>query len=315
MGGSNRDDFSAKTKAVIAGRVNYICSNPGHRVFTMQAHSDPEKALGSGVAAHIRGAAPDGPRYDPSQPAVQRKHPRNGIWLCHSCSDLVDKDAARYTTEVLERWRDEQEAWITQQGGPSRLPEITIVTLEGLSQPLRGGRITGEDVALFREHRLKVKNADAGRLEAVRARIQLPERAWVMGVQRPAGVPIEISPERMTFEANVTGSGAVEFPDVTGLPTPSFTLSIGPLLPGDQIQVALISVPEESPFRPPLSLALSGSMSHYLEGQALYQRNQAFVSLPFVVPIEFDSTTRRLRSSPCEDDAGLRRRWHTEVSW
>jgi ribosomal protein L37AE/L43A len=46
-----------------------------------------------GVAAHISGAAPGGPRYDASMSSEARKSINNGIWLCANCARLVDGDA------------------------------------------------------------------------------------------------------------------------------------------------------------------------------------------------------------------------------
>ena len=36
----------------------------------------------------------------------ERSSLSNGIWLCQSCSHLIDTDEARYTVEVLNKWKD-----------------------------------------------------------------------------------------------------------------------------------------------------------------------------------------------------------------
>ena len=194
---SDRDEFAPQTKRVIAERACYVCSNPSHRTFTIQAHSDPEKSLSSGVAAHIRGAAQNGPRYDPGQSRAERRHPQNGIWLCHSCSDLVDKDETKFTVAVLEGWRSEHERWVANQGMVARLPEISISTLNGLSLPPTGGKITAAEIAFYRQHTMIVRNPGPHRIDGLSARLQLPERAIVGRVEKPPGVSAELKPQRM----------------------------------------------------------------------------------------------------------------------
>jgi hypothetical protein len=37
--------------------------------------------------------------------STDRRDIVNGIWLCRSCADLIDTDQARFTVEVLQRWK------------------------------------------------------------------------------------------------------------------------------------------------------------------------------------------------------------------
>ena len=102
---SNRDDFSLATKELLANRVGRKCSNPSCRKLTCGANTDPNKITNIGVASHISAAAKGGPRYDVSMTTEERKSFDNGIWLCQSCSKLIDTDTTRYTKEVLLRWK------------------------------------------------------------------------------------------------------------------------------------------------------------------------------------------------------------------
>lgn len=102
---NNRDDFSLATKELLANRVGRKCSNPSCRKLTCGANTDPLKITNIGVASHICAAAKGGPRYDESMTTEERKSFDNGIWLCQSCSKLIDTDTARYTKEVLHRWK------------------------------------------------------------------------------------------------------------------------------------------------------------------------------------------------------------------
>lgn len=103
--GNTRDDFTLATKELLANRVGRRCSNPNCRKLTCGANSDPEKVTKIGVAAHICAAARGGPRYDASMTPEERKSFENGIWLCQSCSKLIDTDITRYPKELLQSWK------------------------------------------------------------------------------------------------------------------------------------------------------------------------------------------------------------------
>lgn len=105
MARSNRDDFSPATIETLAKRVTYICSNPNCRKMTVGPNSNKNKSTNIGVAAHIKAAAPGGKRYDPSMTGEQRSDITNGIWLCQSCSKLIDTDEQKYTVELLNTWK------------------------------------------------------------------------------------------------------------------------------------------------------------------------------------------------------------------
>lgn len=91
-------------------RARARCSNPECRRETCEAHSEEDKAINTGFAAHITGASPGGPRYAPSLSAKERKSASNGIWLCGRCAKLIDSDAQKYTVELLRAWKTIAEA-------------------------------------------------------------------------------------------------------------------------------------------------------------------------------------------------------------
>ena len=105
MARGNRDDFSQATIETLAKRVTYMCSNPDCRKMTIGPNTDKNKATSIGVAAHIKAAAPGGKRYDPTMTSEQRSDITNGIWLCQSCSKLIDTDETKYTVELLNEWK------------------------------------------------------------------------------------------------------------------------------------------------------------------------------------------------------------------
>lgn len=106
---NNRDDFSKKVKEEMAYRVACRCSNPKCRKITFGPKESVEGYVNIGVAAHICAAAPGGKRYDPNMSKEERSSIENGIWLCQSCSKLIDSDERKYTVEILRKWKYDAE--------------------------------------------------------------------------------------------------------------------------------------------------------------------------------------------------------------
>lgn len=104
-----RDDFSAKTKDLLAKRVGYLCSNPKCRMATVGPHSESDRTTNIGVAAHVTAASAGGPRFSPTYEQQQRESVENGIWLCQSCSKLIDSDVVKYSVAVLRAWKSNAE--------------------------------------------------------------------------------------------------------------------------------------------------------------------------------------------------------------
>lgn len=104
-----RDEFSTKTKELLARRVGFRCSNPKCRKATSGPDSTDSGAVSIGVAAHIAGASAGGPRFDATLTPDERTSAANGIWLCQICAKLIDSDLAKYTKEVLLDWKETAE--------------------------------------------------------------------------------------------------------------------------------------------------------------------------------------------------------------
>lgn len=105
----NRDDFPQAIKDRLGNRVGWRCSNPDCRKSTRGASENPQDIINIGVAAHICAAASGGPRYDPNMSPDERKSADNGIWLCQSCSKLIDDDVIRYNINLLHVWKENAE--------------------------------------------------------------------------------------------------------------------------------------------------------------------------------------------------------------
>jgi len=134
MSGTNRDDFTAKTKSIMAMRVSYLCSKPDCRKVTIGANSGTDGTISIGVAAHIKAAAPGGKRYDPSMTSEQRKDISNGVWLCWNDSKLIDSDESFYTVEKLNLWKKqaEESSFLALASGRINSPEMTPLDSEEL---------------------------------------------------------------------------------------------------------------------------------------------------------------------------------------
>jgi hypothetical protein len=131
-----RDDFSQKTKDILARRVRFVCSNPECRRSTSGPGEEPDKAVNIGVAAHITAASEGGPRYDPFMSANDRSSIENGIWLCQNCAHLIDADPEKYSTETLYRWKNQAEtearASIGRRSGMSSEEMLLLSEAEAL---------------------------------------------------------------------------------------------------------------------------------------------------------------------------------------
>jgi hypothetical protein len=109
-----RDEFPAPVKRELALRAAHFCSNPACLRLTAGPASRADRGLRTGHAAHICGAAENGPRYDAGQTADERGSAGNGIWLCRECGDIVDKDAVGHGVDLLREWKRTHEAMLSE---------------------------------------------------------------------------------------------------------------------------------------------------------------------------------------------------------
>jgi hypothetical protein len=105
----SRDNFSAPSKRLLAERVGHHCSEPSCRRLTSGPEKNNGTSVNMGVAAHITAAAVGGKRYDSLLTTQDRKSYNNGIWLCYSCSVLIDKSENAYSVELLQQWKKNAE--------------------------------------------------------------------------------------------------------------------------------------------------------------------------------------------------------------
>ena len=84
---------------------------------TVGPTEDADRAKTIGTAAHIRGKAPEAARYDSEQTPDDRNSPANGIWLCRNHGTEIDYDDIAFPVELLEQWKKDHEARISEKFG------------------------------------------------------------------------------------------------------------------------------------------------------------------------------------------------------
>ncbi|WP_064198682.1 MULTISPECIES: hypothetical protein [Emticicia] len=111
-----QDDFKQTVKNKLAERAAYICSNPSCTRMTIGPdNTNQQKSIKTGIASHICAASPGGPRYDISQSPATRQSISNGIWLCGTCSMLIDKNKGLdYPADYLRKWKSDHEKLIKE---------------------------------------------------------------------------------------------------------------------------------------------------------------------------------------------------------
>ena len=100
-----RDNFSTKTKRILADRVAWKCSFPGCSQITIGPNVVQDKSTNLGEAAHIYAASEYGPRYNPDMTPDERKSIENGIWMCRHHARLIDNDFFNYSAATLQQWK------------------------------------------------------------------------------------------------------------------------------------------------------------------------------------------------------------------
>lgn len=137
------DAFSKATAEILAKRAGHQCSNPGCRAKTIgPSDADSAKAINVGVASHITANSQGGPRFNSNLTSEQRRHPENGIWLCQTCSRLIDTNGgADHPADLLRRWKADHEANVARSIGKAEQSELA-----GTIEAKGVGEITGADI-------------------------------------------------------------------------------------------------------------------------------------------------------------------------
>jgi energy-coupling factor transporter ATP-binding protein EcfA2 len=138
---SNRQaDFSPATRRTIAARAGWRCSIPGCGRVTVGPGPTPGTATSVGRAAHIYSSSIQGPRGAGNLTPEQRASVSNGIWLCATHADLIDKnDGSGYSPQLLAAWRDLHEARVAWELDGVTAPFGWVESLTVHRAPLMAG--------------------------------------------------------------------------------------------------------------------------------------------------------------------------------
>lgn len=195
---SARDEFSPKTKEILAKRAGYFCSFETCGAVTVGPSSSDKRVANVGVASHIAAAAKGGPRFDPKMTPEQRKSEANGIWLCQIHGKHVDDDTGLFKASELrlEKSRAEKRAQ-ARIGRPFQVTKKPLLLLQhdtlkptidppGVSDlpGLLQGRVLEAGVASFVDH-LAAKGITVPSLQAVVASMVAEEGALRASLSNP----------------------------------------------------------------------------------------------------------------------------------
>ena len=304
-----RDEFPIGVQRTVAERAAYICSNPNCRDWTVEPHSDPEKSLKTGEAAHIRAASPGGPRYEHSQTPEERAGFQNAIWLCTKCSTTIDKDETQYPVPILLGWKQTHEDWLRNGGVVPALPAFSIKTLNGFTLPEVPGTINLKQCKDLREHRFRVDNNSATTILMIDALLQLPEpivARW--GRERPPGVAVEFQPKREDIVVSGTGKVTRNRPP---LPSNVFQLRVDRLPPTQVVEIAVYTsvkahedhdlTLDSGPFA---ELSKGDYLLHFIDGTFQFEYRGAMIVKKFFAPIRYDKDSRSTAVIEVREDKG-----------
>lgn len=223
-----RDDFPKTTINLLRKRAAGHCSNPDCQVATEGPGKDPDVAITTGIAAHIKAASPGGPRYDPGMTKAQRQSHENGIWLCAGCATRIDRDVSGHPVDLLIGWRSQAEDWACSQINRRPAREKDAVAL-------LAGALSGSPASLSPTAIKNVHLATSQALERLDTRFHVTSTfdgeatKFTLNVKEPVdirfNVPIADSPEW-----NKQLSALREYGEVATLPIASVTVLGSPLI-------------------------------------------------------------------------------------
>jgi hypothetical protein len=310
MARSSRAEFTKPVQTTSAERAGYICSNPDCRASTVGPHSDPQKSLKVGEVAHIKAAAPGGPRFDPDQSEDERRDIQNALWLCSKCARLIDKDQVRFTVDVLRAWKEQHEEWVRDGGIIPRLPAIELKTLRGLIVPESPGSVEIAADDDLRQHLLTFQNIADTAIFGIDAEVQLPEPVVDAAGKWSAGVSVGWKPRRLTMV--FSGSpGASITRNRPPLPSNAYQLQIDRLLPGQTVEVAFQTSKKtwrevDFSFESPIWRGFNdeSTSSYHLDGHFQFDYRGAIHTKKLFAPIKYDQSTRAFSVIEVLDDYG-----------
>ena len=199
-----RADFSLTTKRTIAGRAGYQCSFLSCKRTTIGPGAEPDETASSGIAAHIYGASPGGPRGQGNLTPDELSQPENGIWLCDHHARLVDtNDGKRFSAELLLSYKALQEARIQREQQGIYSPIGWLHEIRVTQSPL----FSGTQAAWFGKLNLVYGNNETGKtalLEWIDIAFGGDPKRWFRSVSGQISCEISyLNPEPVRIDLNI----------------------------------------------------------------------------------------------------------------
>lgn len=321
-----RDNLSKKTIRVLALRAGNQCSNPDCRHPTSGPHSDPDKAIITGEAAHICAAAEGGPRYDVNQSPDDRKAITNAIWLCGNCNKKVDTDWKAWTKERLLEMKAAHEQWIAAAAMIPLPPLLTLTTQPALRFSRGLKEITSEIQATYRDQELIIENPNRVDLFNLKLELNLPEVIMCGGdYDIPPGIDCRINAVDPPNQATVRGNASVT--DGAKVPTTQWTIQAARLGPGQRIVLGFytakpdmtmpydfVRLNPDSNFEDPEKMDEHKVCFFFIDGSYQFMLRNEYVTGKSFVPLFFKADTRMTTSRPVQASSEPWRVPRTEVN-
>lgn len=131
-GGSSRAPSRSSQDKIVLQRSYNKCAYPDcpdDLVFDPLVAADQGKSVGR--IAHIRGASPGGPRYDPTMTDAERASADNLMVLCGTHHDAIDSQIDYHTVEFLQEAKRQHESTgyraVRHALGEIGFPELELV--------------------------------------------------------------------------------------------------------------------------------------------------------------------------------------------
>jgi hypothetical protein len=106
---------------------------------------DASNVLYIGMASHICAASEGGPRFDASTTTEERKGIENGIFLCSSCADMIDRNnGADFSPQQLRTWKTQHDEWV--RANLNKRPDSALSVIAGTHEATGVGKVTGLDI-------------------------------------------------------------------------------------------------------------------------------------------------------------------------
>jgi hypothetical protein len=120
----SRKDPSQITKRQLLGLSDNHCYNPACPNLMVVLDALTQEPTIVGKVAHIRGASPNGPRYDPSLSRDDAAEFPNLLMLCEEHHKIADDRFSVYTVKLLTEWKRIRELR-AMDAGAKAISEVT----------------------------------------------------------------------------------------------------------------------------------------------------------------------------------------------